>query len=234
MTQQRLAPSLQEIVEALMSGKASAEIQRAAAFLIPEIWRARLPLGISLNKKGHRAKIPWFEDIYFKKYEVDDLFIDEYALVRYMNTGSAAPFIQQYAAIRMAEAVRSYGDLACNGERHRACLRKLPVLKYGALASIFEMAARCEQQGSPHPIRDSMKDAAEAERCGIDRIKRDLREGFEEVRADAQAFATNADAFMSRGVPRSEALALAGQSFLDGCWTPFMLKALYRHAKRKS
>ncbi len=80
-----------------------------------------------------------------------------------------------------------------------------------------------------------MAEAAKIERCSIDKIKREYREGFEELRSHYEYFAAAIDALVANGVELDAAMSLTSEkSDVFLCFTPFMLQSLYSRVTRKS
>jgi hypothetical protein len=224
MTELRRAASIQEIVEALASGYASAQLQRDAAFAIPHIWRRGLPPGVSFNARGRPWK--WYQLDRFPRAELDRSGWPEEELVTALSTGYSCPDIQKLAAYRIVDTI----DLFKLFEPQKKP-RKLKESLWGAFHSVLVVANKYHEQGARDPIGAAMRDCALLDSISVDKVKRQYRKGFEENRANVAPFVAMVDASIESGESLDDALLWAGKRSFDW-WTLFELKALYRHAKK--
>ena len=221
----------------LATGQASAEMQKTAAYLIPDLWRGRLPRGVSLNKKGRKSTAkPWHSDEKYAALKDERNLLDEYQLMTYLSSGRAGKRVQINAARGFIEAISRFRIY----EKEKPEVYRRPgdfiaTFKSGLFVSILMSADKYNEQGSKQPIRDAMVEAAEIERCSIDKIKREYRGGFEELRPHYESFAAAVDALVGSGVELDAAMSLTCEkSDVFSCFTPFMLQSLYSRVTRKS
>ncbi|ULO22972.1 hypothetical protein [Methylocystis sp. SB2] len=224
-TAPRQAPSVQEIVKALASGEASAVLQRHAAFVIPHLWRRRLPPGVSLNSRG-RPWSNWYLDKRFYCLVEDRGGWPEEELTRDLSTGRADSYLQKLAAKRIVQAI----DIHRLYEA-KAKPKKLKESSWGISASVIMMAAEYELMGSSSPILDAMTEFAALDGLTMDQIKRIFRDGFKDNIRNIAPFVAEVDAAFASGEDPDQALVRAGQRRFDS-WTVSELKMLYRHKKK--
>lgn len=194
MTMPRPAASLEEVVAALGSGNASPQLQRSAAFIIPDLWRRQLPPGVAFRRRGRVASgPPWWAMERFKRPVVDGDWPSEFQLVRVLESGNAPAEIQYIAAWDMAYAVNAFELFAKSGPAlYRRPLKPCKSEPYITL--LFLADHRLEHDPSCRdPMNAARQAFAEAEEWSVDKVKRAEREAFKELQPMIEAFAARAE-----------------------------------------
>jgi hypothetical protein len=224
MTDIRRAASIQEIVEALASGRASAGLRKDAAFAIPHIWRRRLPPGVSFNARGRPWE--WYRIDRFPLGGMDGSGWPEEELVAALRTECSSSAIQKLAAHRIVHAINLFRLFEQQNKP-----RKLRVSQWGTFRSVLSIANNYYEHGARDPIGAAMRDYADCDVISIDKVKREYRAGFKENSKSIARFVNDVDALTEGGQSIDAALIVAGEKSFE-TWTLFELKTLYRHAKK--
>ncbi|WP_026607106.1 hypothetical protein [Methylocapsa acidiphila] len=232
MTAVRPAASLEEIIIALAGGQASRQLQKDAAYVIPDLWRGRLPRGVAFNRRGRPAgELPWYSKEKYERPEIDEGWPSE-DLVAELSIGETSAETQRLAAYRMIDAIHEFRIHLLRGKRlyqRAGDLIKKPSL-WGAYEGVLFIADELFTQGHRKPIEAAMVEAADFDKCGIDRIRRDCASGFAEMLGPAEAFADSVDGLLATH-SILDALVIASKKTRFNCWTPFMLRILYRRVR---